>query len=171
MSPMIRLLTLLGSLTLAACQMASWKEPPPSHLRIPTTQTCDGTSCTVKVDYEREGVDCDTSYCYPIAPVHVIVAPPRAGDQPSITMVWTLPSNSPATFADNGIKFRNAKSGFDCHLGTRANPRDRHAFTCTNHRQVPDQRDPEEAGWKYSIRLDLASGGGLKILDPWVVNR
>lgn len=169
MSPMIRLFALFGSLTLAACQMAPWKEPP-SHSRILPTHACGSERiCTVNVDYEVDRKDCDAPYCYPVAPVHVIVPAPKAGDRQRITMVWTLPADSPASFTENGIVFSDAKSGFDCPRGS---PDSAKTFTCTNERNHSSNPDPEaEEGWKYSIRLKLNNGGKLKVLDPWVVNR
>jgi hypothetical protein len=174
MSPKIRLLALLAGLVLAACQTSPpWKGQQHAHSHIPATQPCDGASCDVNIDYEHDGY-CDPSYCYPVAPVHVIVAAPTATamDPPPVMMVWRLPSDSDATFSKNGIKFKEPKSGFDCQPGSPTDAEDTHAYHCSNKGLKPNQHDPDEEGWKYTIRLERPSGKGkLKPLDPWVVNR
>lgn len=172
MSPKIRLLALLAGLVLAGCQTSPpWNGRQHAHSQIPPTQSCNGASCDVKIDYEHDG-DCVPSYCYPVAPVHVIVEAPTTTAPSPITMVWRLPSGSDATFSRNGIKFKDPSSGFDCRPGSPTDAGDTHAYQCSNKRLKPNQSDADEDGWKYTIRLERPSGhGNLKPLDPWVVNR
>ena len=83
-------------------------------------------------------------------------------------MVWKLPHGSKAKFATDGIKFQSPDSGFGpCYMGTVADRKDDRAFSCNNQRKPTI---PEDAGWKYTIHLEL-DDAALKLLDPWVVNR
>jgi hypothetical protein len=175
MSPKILLFVLVGSLALAACdtmpahRWSHGKEPRASDSRILASKQCPANRlCEIGIDYEHDRSQCDP-YCYPVAPAYVNVLPDTTQDRKSIMMVWKLPSQSEAKFADDGIEFQSKDSGFDgCHMGTEANRKDDSAFTCINHRRPSN---PAYAGWKYTIRLELRGGAPLEPLDPSVVNR
>jgi hypothetical protein len=171
MSPKILLFALAGSLALAACDTMPphrWSHGKKPH--IPPSKQCLATpTCEIDIDYEDASSGCG-SYCYPIAPAYVNVMPDPTQKPKSIPMVWKLPIDSLAKFADKvGVEFDSKDSGFGpCFLGTFANRKDDRSFTCVNDLK---HTDPEIKGWKYTIRLVLPPGDRpLLPLDPSVVN-